>query len=121
MKSYLNRTSIKAIDRALHGHSQKFSSQIPRESAGFKVAQSENFGLERYKIKLGYRKFISGSVIASITIAAIPPIFQLATSVLESYRKEGELNYSKETFHDTYIKDFLDKGGSSVDIETARP
>src|ERR1700691_2957444 len=32
--------------RALHGHNQKYSSQIPRESAGFKVAQSENFGLE---------------------------------------------------------------------------
>src|ERR1700690_2162865 len=31
--------------RALHGHNKKYSSQIPRESAGFKVAQSENFGL----------------------------------------------------------------------------
>jgi hypothetical protein len=34
--------------RALHGHNKKYFSQIPRESAGFKVAQSENFGLKAY-------------------------------------------------------------------------
>jgi hypothetical protein len=29
---------------ALRGHNKRLSSHIPRQSAGFKVAQSENFG-----------------------------------------------------------------------------
>ena len=33
------------MSRGLHGHNKKYFRQIPRESAGFKVTQNENFGL----------------------------------------------------------------------------
>ena len=33
------------MSRRLHGHNKKYFRQIPRESAGFKVTQNENFDL----------------------------------------------------------------------------
>jgi hypothetical protein len=35
------------MSRGSHGHNKKYFRQIPRESAGFKVTQNENFGLEQ--------------------------------------------------------------------------
>jgi hypothetical protein len=83
--------------------------------------------LERYKARLDFWKFVSGSVIAAVVIAFIPPAFQLATAKLEtarkdrelaqeSARKDRELTQSKVTFHETYIKDFLEKA-LNQDIE----
>jgi hypothetical protein len=46
-------------------------------------------------------------VFAAIVIAAIPPLFQLATSVLEYVKSEAQLAKNKQQFRETYIKDFL--------------
>jgi hypothetical protein len=83
--------------------------------------------LERYKARLDLWKFLAGSVCAAIVIAAIPPAFQWTTAKLEEVRKtreleledkrkEKELNLSKATFHDSYVKDFLEKA-LNQDIE----
>ena len=42
--------------------------------------EAQKLELERYKAKLDYRKFVLGSVFVAIAIAAIPPLFQLATA-----------------------------------------
>jgi hypothetical protein len=83
--------------------------------------------LERYKAQLDYRKFIFGSVFAAIAIAAIPPLFQLGTAVLEYVKseqqlrldqqnKEAEQDMKSEEFREEYIKDFL-SDALSQDIE----
>jgi hypothetical protein len=69
--------------------------------------ENRKIELERYKAWLNFWKFVGGSIVAAIVIAAIPPFFQLATSALESARKERELVQSKVTFHESYIKEFL--------------
>jgi hypothetical protein len=63
--------------------------------------------LERYKARLDYRKFVLASVFAAIAIAAIPPLFQLATAVLEYVKSEAERRAKQEQFHESYIKEFL--------------
>jgi hypothetical protein len=63
--------------------------------------------LERYKTRLDYRKFIWGSVVAGITIAAIPPLFQLATAGLEYVKSEAARKMQAQQFRDGYVKDFL--------------
>ena len=78
--------------------------------------EDKKIGLERYKAKLDFWKFLAGSVFAAIAIATIPPSFQLATAYLETARKDRELSQSKATFHDTYIKDFVEKA-LNQDIE----
>lgn len=72
--------------------------------------------LERYKIDLDYRKFIWGSVFVAIAIAALPPLFQLATALLEYIKVVHEENAKEEEFHDGYIRDFV-KDGANQDIE----
>jgi hypothetical protein len=74
--------------------------------------------LERYKARLDYRKFVLASVFAAITIAAIPPLFQLATALLEYTKSQAQLRIDQqnreaerlakqEEFRETYVKDFL--------------
>jgi hypothetical protein len=83
--------------------------------------------LERYKAQLDFRKFVLGSVCAAIVIAAIPPLFQLATAALEYVKSEEQLRVDQlnreaerkakeEEFQEGYIKDFL-ADGLSQDIE----
>jgi len=79
--------------------------------------ETQKIALDRYKAKLDFWKFMGASVFAAIVIATIPPIFQWANEKLESARKDRELSQSRATFHDTYIKDFLEKGALNQDIE----
>lgn len=63
---------------------------------------------ERYKAGLDFRKFIWGSVVAGITIALIPPFFQLATAGLEYVKSEAARKMAAQQFRDGYVKDFLE-------------
>jgi hypothetical protein len=83
--------------------------------------------LEYYKARLDYRKFVLGSVFVAISIAAIPPLFQLATAVLEYVKteqqlridqanKEADRQIKQQAFRDDYIKEFL-SNAISQDIE----
>jgi predicted nucleic acid-binding Zn-ribbon protein len=81
-----------------------------------KKSEDASLKLERLKAWLDFWKFIGASVVAAIVIVAIPPFFQLATAKLESARKAAELDQSKITFHDTYVKDFVEKA-LNQDIE----
>lgn len=69
--------------------------------------EERRLDLEFEKAKWDYRKFIWGSVFAAISIATIPPSFQLATAYLESVRKDKELAIKQREFRDAYVKDFL--------------
>jgi hypothetical protein len=73
--------------------------------------------LERFKARLDYRKFIWGSVFAAITVAAIPPLFQLATAYLEYVKSEAARLSQAQQFRDGYVKDFLNTA-LTQDIET---
>jgi len=70
-------------------------------------AELQRLELERYKAKLEFRKFIWGTVIGGITIAAIPPLFQLATAALEFVKSEAARKMQAQQFRDGYVKDFL--------------
>jgi hypothetical protein len=83
--------------------------------------EKDKLELEKYKALLDYRKFWWGSVFAAITIATIPPSFQLATALLEHVRtqaqaqtdqnnKEAEARTQQQRFRDEYIKEFLSRG-----------
>lgn len=69
--------------------------------------EKEKLALERLKIRLDYRKFVLGSVFVAIAIAAIPPLFQLATAVLEYVKTQEERKTQQQAFRDTYVKEFL--------------
>jgi hypothetical protein len=69
--------------------------------------ESQRLELEQYKAALDYRKFIWGSVVAGITIALIPPLFQLATAGLEYVKSEAARKMQAQQFRDGYVKDFL--------------
>lgn len=69
--------------------------------------ETRRLELERYKATLDFRKFIWGSVVAGITIAAIPPLFQLATAYLEYIKSEAARAMQAQQFRDSYVKDFL--------------
>jgi hypothetical protein len=86
------------------------------ETESGKRGADPSINLERLKAWLDFWKFIGASVVAAIVIVAIPPFFQLATARLESSRKLLELDQSKITFHDTYVKDFVEKA-LNQDIE----
>jgi predicted chitinase len=83
--------------------------------------------LEYYKARLEYRKFVLGSVFVAIAIAAIPPLFQLATAFLEYVKSSQQLQVDKanktadretkqQEFRDDYIKEFL-SNALNQDIE----
>lgn len=80
--------------------------------------EKERIELERYKSRLDYKKFVLGSVFAAIVVAAIPPLFQLATAGLEYVKsraflevdkvnKEAERLLDQEKFRENYVKDFV--------------
>jgi hypothetical protein len=69
--------------------------------------ETKRLDLERYKAQLDFRKFVWGSVVAAITIAAIPPLFQLATAYLEYVKSEAARAMQAQQFRDGYVKDFL--------------
>jgi predicted transcriptional regulator len=78
--------------------------------------EREKLELERYKIRLDYKKFVLGSVFVALAIAAIPPLFQLASAVLEYVKSNRELQVKQQEFHDQYIKDFINNA-LNQDIE----
>jgi hypothetical protein len=69
--------------------------------------EAQRLELERYKAKLDFRKFMWGTVVAGVTIAAIPPLFQLATAYLEYIKSEAARAMQAQQFRDGYVKDFL--------------
>jgi predicted chitinase len=90
-------------------------------------ADRRKLRFEYYKARLEYRKFVLGSVFVAIAIAAIPPLFQLATAVLEFVKTSQQLQIDKanrdadrqtkqQEFREDYIKNFL-SNALSQDIE----
>ncbi|QTD31457.1 DUF1353 domain-containing protein [Pseudomonas fluorescens] len=76
----------------------------------------EQLGLERYKANLDYKKFVLSSVFVAIAVAAIPPLFQLGTAVLEQVRSNAERREKSQQFRADYIKQFVDSA-LNQDIE----
>jgi hypothetical protein len=78
--------------------------------------QKEQLALERQKVLLDYKKFVLGSVFVAIAIALIPPLFQLASALLEKVKTDADREIKQIEFRDQYIKEFL---GSALnqDIE----
>jgi hypothetical protein len=72
--------------------------------------------LDRYRVQLDYRKFVLGSVFVALAIAAIPPLFQLATAVLEYTKSRAERQAKQQEFRDQYIKEFI-SNALNQDIE----
>src|ERR1700722_1559110 len=69
--------------------------------------QSQQLELERLKLRLEYKKFVLGTVVAGITIAAIPPLFQLAGAAIEYVKSQHELSMQQESGHETFVTQFL--------------
>lgn len=65
--------------------------------------------LEALKERYSYRKFIWGSVFTAIVVATLPPLFQLASAVLEYSKGQAELNINREAAYQNYVKSFMDK------------
>lgn len=78
--------------------------------------EQERLKLDRYKAKLDYRKFLLGSVFVAIAIAAIPPLFQLATAALEYVKSNAERENKQQVFRDEYVKEFI-SNALNQDIE----
>jgi hypothetical protein len=78
--------------------------------------EREKLKLDRYKAHLDYRKFVLGSVFVAVAIAAIPPLFQLATAALEYVKSNADRQAKQQAFHDDYIKEFVNNA-LNQDIE----
>jgi hypothetical protein len=78
--------------------------------------EQEKLELERYKIRLDYKKFVLGSVFVALAIAAIPPLFQLATAGLEYVKSNADRQTKQQAFRDDYIKEFV-SNALNQDIE----
>lgn len=76
------------------------------EQAQFAI-ERRKLALDLQKAKLDYRKFIWGSVFAAISIATIPPSFQLATAALEYVKSNRERETKQQQFRDGYVKEFI--------------
>ena len=87
----------------------------PRTPDSFDL-EKEQLALERHKVHLDYRKFVLGSVFVAIAIALIPPLFQLASALLEKVKADADRQTKQIEFRDQYIKEFV---GSALnqDIE----
>jgi hypothetical protein len=96
-------------------------------AAGDRDLAIRKLELDRYKATLDYRKFVLASVFAAIVIAAIPPLFQLATAFLEYVKSEAQLKVDQENkkaerlieeekFRETYLKEFISQA-LNQDIE----
>ncbi len=62
---------------------------------------------ERYKLRLEYKKFLWGSVVAAIAIAAIPPAFQAGTALIEYVKSMAQLQNDQLVFRQRHISDFV--------------
>jgi hypothetical protein len=78
--------------------------------------EAQKAGLERFKIRLDYKKFVLGSVFVALAIAAIPPLFQLATAALEYVKSNADRQAKQQAFRDDYIKEFINNA-LNQDIE----
>jgi hypothetical protein len=78
--------------------------------------EREKLRLDRYKAHLDYRKFVLGSVFVAVAIAAIPPLFQLATAALEYVESSADRQAKQQPFRDDYIKEFINNA-LNQDIE----
>jgi hypothetical protein len=78
--------------------------------------EREKIALERYKSRLDYKKFVLGSVFVALAIAAIPPLFQLATAALEYVKSNADRQAKQQAFRDDYIKEFI-SNALNQDIE----
>ncbi|TDP73114.1 hypothetical protein [Roseateles toxinivorans] len=93
------------------------SKQLPTLSrSDILELERERLKLDRYKVQLDYRKFVLGSVFVALAIAAIPPLFQLATAVLEHTKANAERQAKQQEFRDQYIKEFI-SNALNQDIE----
>ena len=81
--------------------------------------EREKLKLDRYKAQLDYKKFVLGSVFVALAIAAIPPLFQLATAALEYVKSSAERQAKQQVFRDDYIKEFVGNA-LNQDIELRR-
>ncbi|MGY3482180.1 hypothetical protein ACVW1C_000063 [Bradyrhizobium sp. USDA 4011] len=92
-------------------------SQLEREKLTTQNATEwRKLALERYKARLDYTKFVLGSVFVALAIAAIPPLFQLASAVLEYTKSNAERLAKQQAFRDDYNKEFINNG-LNQDIE----
>jgi hypothetical protein len=66
--------------------------------------------LERFKAGLDFWKYVIVSGFVALAIAAIPPVFQLATAKLEKIKADADRNAKQEEFREGYVKSFLDQG-----------
>jgi len=73
------------------------------------AAPRTDLELELLKEQYSYRKFIWGSVVTAIVVALLPPLFQLASAVLEYTKGQRELSINRETAYQDYVKGFMDK------------
>src|SRR5262249_18531179 len=117
---------MSVTDNPKGGHLEKSSDASPDAPSPAEL-EKQKLEFEYYKAGLDYRKFVLGSVFVAIAIAAIPPIFQLATAVLEYVKSEQQLRIDQankeadrqakqQAFRDDYIKEFL-SNALSQDIE----
>lgn len=83
---------------------------------GILQLEREKIELEHYKANLDYKKFVMGSVFAAISIAAIPPLFQLGTAALEYVKSNADRQAKQQAFRDDYIKEFV-SNALNQDIE----
>ncbi|MEH2626079.1 hypothetical protein V1292_004134 [Bradyrhizobium sp. AZCC 1719] len=81
-----------------------------------KELEREKLTVDRLKSRLDFKKFILGSVFVAVAIAAIPPLFQLATAVLEYTKSTADRLAKQQALRDDYNKDFINNA-LNQDIE----
>lgn len=98
-KKWSERRQLKVKDnREAEDHKAKVEAQ--------KSSEQRQLEFERYKALLDFWKFVLGSVVAAIAIAAIPPLFQYGTAYLEQVK--GETHLRNEVVRE-YVLNALDK------------
>jgi hypothetical protein len=60
------------------------------------ATEQERLELERLKVRLEFWKYIIVSGFVAIAVALIPPLFQLATAVLEYVKSQAQLQTDKQ-------------------------
>jgi hypothetical protein len=84
--------------------------------ASLAALEKERLELERYKAGRDYKRFVLGSVFVALAIAAIPPLFQLASAWLEYVKSSADRQLKQQALHDEYIKEFMNNA-LNQDIE----
>jgi len=83
---------------------------------GPRIISPEEDALRRYEARLGFWRFVLGTVVIGLAGILIPAVVNLTTIMLEHQRKDVEFRTAKEQAHQTYIKEFL-ATGLNQDIE----